>query len=573
MRICIVAEGCYPYVVGGVSSWVHNLIRAFPAHEFVVLAIVADRSLRGKFVYELPDNVVEVREVYLQDVDWSPRRRRRSRRELGKEDYEILKSLLLNRDVRWFSLFDLFRDDRISVNDVLMGEGFMDAAREVYEARRERIPYSDYLWTVRSIYLPLFLVLKTDIPKADLYHCVATGYAGVLGSMAKALYGCKLLVSEHGLYTREREEELIKATWVQQVYKDIWVEQFRKMSTLAYTYADKVTSLFAHSRDLQVEMGCPAEKTQVTPNGVDPARFEGLPGKRPEEEGLVNVGAVVRVTPIKDVKTLINAFYFAHMREGRLRLWIMGPVDEDPDYFEECQDLIEALGATDIEFTGRIDVTQWLGRMDMCVLTSLSEGQPLSILESFAAHKPVIATDVGNCRGLLYGEEGDDLGAAGVLTHIMDVQEISDAMVDLARDEELRARMGEVGHERMMRRYRYDQMVETYARIYRTFSDELGLSWPDDGPSGRDDSGPVRDVERDGGPASSPDGSEGGCSDHDRASDQVDSAKLNTKQEVYTSGMGNHEQCHKPVVKSDGDAQPGLDGRGGGSEAGDSWRA
>ena len=50
MRVCIVAEGCYPYVVGGVSSWIHSLIKLFPKTEFVILSIVANRSLRGKFV-------------------------------------------------------------------------------------------------------------------------------------------------------------------------------------------------------------------------------------------------------------------------------------------------------------------------------------------------------------------------------------------------------------------------------------------------------------------------------------------------------------------------------------------
>ena len=53
MRICIVAEGCYPYMVGGVSSWVHSMIRQFPDYEFIILAIVANRSFRGKFKYEL----------------------------------------------------------------------------------------------------------------------------------------------------------------------------------------------------------------------------------------------------------------------------------------------------------------------------------------------------------------------------------------------------------------------------------------------------------------------------------------------------------------------------------------
>ena len=71
----MVVEGCYPYVVGGVSSWVQSMIKSFPATEFVILAIIADRKLSGKFAYELPDNVVEVHELYLNDVDWGPKRK------------------------------------------------------------------------------------------------------------------------------------------------------------------------------------------------------------------------------------------------------------------------------------------------------------------------------------------------------------------------------------------------------------------------------------------------------------------------------------------------------------------
>lgn len=477
MRICIVAEGCYPYVVGGVSDWIHSLITSFPQYEFVLLAVVASREQRGRFVYELPDNLMEVREVYLQDEDWTSVSRRadrlsRRRRGLSAAEYAAVRSLMMGEDVRWHALFELFRDERLSVNDVLMGADFMNAAREVYEARDAGVPYADYLWTMRSIYLPLFLTLKTRVPRADVYHCVATGYSGVLGAMAKALLGCRLVVSEHGLYTREREEELIRADWVPQVYKGIWVEQFRKMSTLAYSYADLVTSLYAHARELQVELGCPPDKTLVTPNGVDPARFRGLSTTPPAgvaddlPADAVNVGAVLRVTPIKDVKTLINAFHFARLRDARLRLWVMGPTDEDPAYVAECSELVDALGVPGVTFTGRVDVTDYLGWMDLTILTSISEGQPLTIIESFAAGKPVIATDVGNCRGLLYGE-GDGLGQAGILTHIMDVQEIADAIVRLAHDPGLRARMGEVGHERFLSRYQLSQMRATYADIYR----------------------------------------------------------------------------------------------------------
>jgi glycosyltransferase involved in cell wall biosynthesis len=321
---------------------------------------------------------------------------------------------------------------------------------------------------MRSIYLPMFLVLKMNVPQADLYHCVATGYAGLLGAMATHRYGCKLLISEHGIYTREREEELIKATWVKNEYKNLWIAQFRKMSRVAYDRADLVTSLYEHARGLQMELGCPEEKTVVTPNGINIKRFENLPGKLPEDEGMVNIGAVLRVTPIKDVKTMIQAFAFAKQRVPNLKLWVMGPYEEDPDYAQECFDLVDAQHIRDVVFTGRINVSDYLGRMDFTILTSISEGQPLTILESYAAHLPVIATDVGNCRELIYGPN-DDFGTAGILTHIMNLEEVANAMVELALSPKMREQMGESGYRRVNNGYSIDDMKQKYREIYDGF--------------------------------------------------------------------------------------------------------
>ena len=472
MKICMVAEGCYPYVVGGVSSWIHSIIKAFPEHEFYVLAILANRSFRGKFAYELPENLTKVYEVYLEDFDWVSRKTDRKRRNhLNPEEYEAVLSLLINQNVKWDVLFNLFQESHFSLNEFLMGPEFMRAVRECYQINYPEAVFSDFLWTMRSIYLPLFLALKTEIPKADLYHCVATGYAGVLGSMAKERFGCGLLISEHGIYTREREEELIRAKWVAGIYKNVWIDQFKKMSRLAYAKADCVTSLYEHARKLQIELGCNEELTMVTPNGIDEKRFAGEHGERITEENMIHVGAVLRVTPIKDVKTLIRAYAFAKERVSNLKLWIMGPMDEDEQYAAECFELVEAMGVQDCVFTGRVNVTDYLWQMDMTILTSISEGQPLTILESYAAHKPVIATDVGNCRGLIFGED-DGIGQSGILTHVMNVEEITAAMVELASDEKKRLEYGENGYQRMMKRYKLSDMQGTYRNIYNYFAEQ-----------------------------------------------------------------------------------------------------
>lgn len=475
----MIVEGCYPYVVGGVSSWVHKFIQSFPNEEFVLQTIVSDRNPERKILYELPENVTEIHELYLQDDDWQ--KSRLSKSKLNKREYDALRSLVMNRDVKWEELFHLFQNKRLSLNKLLMGEDFLHIIREYYDEQYSQLAFSDFLWTMRSLYLPLFFTLKMEIPKADLYHSVATGYAGVLGSMGKTIHGGRLLISEHGIYTREREEELLRAEWVQGVFKKTWIEQFRKMSALAYDKADLVTGLYPHARELQIELGCPPEKTLVTPNGISVKAFENLPGKTEEDEGRINIGAVLRVTPIKDVKTLIQAFSFAKEKDKRLKLWIMGPWEDDKEYAEECFEQADTLGLSeDIVFTGMINVKDYLGRMDMTILTSISEGQPLTILESFAARKPVIATDVGNCAGLIRGEN-DDFGDAGKVVHIMNVEEIADAMVNMAGDEEVRTRMGEAGYKRVNAGYSADMMSDKYYNIYKDFARDMNLPWDEEG--------------------------------------------------------------------------------------------
>ena len=65
MKICLILEGSYPYVHGGVSTWMHQYITEMKEHEFVLWVVGATHEQKGKFVYELPENVVEVHEVFL----------------------------------------------------------------------------------------------------------------------------------------------------------------------------------------------------------------------------------------------------------------------------------------------------------------------------------------------------------------------------------------------------------------------------------------------------------------------------------------------------------------------------
>ena len=90
MRICLVLEGSYPYVHGGVSTWMHQYITEMKEHEFIVWVIGANEEKKGQFVYEFPPNVVEVREVFLDSLAGSEVGNKESG-ELTDAEYEALK--------------------------------------------------------------------------------------------------------------------------------------------------------------------------------------------------------------------------------------------------------------------------------------------------------------------------------------------------------------------------------------------------------------------------------------------------------------------------------------------------
>lgn len=467
MKVCVIVEGAYPYLTGGVSNWLQRMMLEYDDIEFIIQTIIVDRNQERKIRYEIPKTVSEIREIYLFDDDYI---KGNEKIRLTDSEYNGFESLFYGKDIDWKTIFTFFKDKKVSLDGMLKSKDFLELTKTYYEDKYSDIVFTDFLWSMRSMYQPLFTILKSPLVKADIYHSLSTGYSGVLGSMAKFSENKPFLLSEHGIYTREREEELIKASWVRGVYKDLWINQFYKLSSCSYKFADKVTSLFSEASDIQVELGCDRKKISVIGNGVDIEHFENLPQKDSKDK-YINMGAILRVTPIKDVKTMINSFYLAKQKEPKLKLWIIGPLDENIEYVRECEELIEELDVKDVIFTGTVDVRDYIGKMDFMVLSSLSEGQPLVILEGFAAKKPFVTTNVGDCRSLIYGEE-DGLGDAGILVPLMNTEKMSEAMVKLASDETLREDMGYSGYRRASKFYKNSEIYSKYRELYKNLVGE-----------------------------------------------------------------------------------------------------
>jgi polysaccharide biosynthesis protein PelF len=320
-----------------------------------------------------------------------------------------------------------------------------------------------------------------------MYHSVSTGYAGLLGAFAARRRHTPYLITEHGIYTKERIAEISQASWIYDppsryfdvgegmgAFKQLWINLFVFLGRVSYAGAHRIVSLFEGNTHLQIEFGAEARRLEVIPNGIDPAKFDAALAARHARlaAGLgaeIVIGFIGRVVPIKDVKTLIRAARTVVAREPRAVFHLIGPTEEDPEYFAECREMVALMGLeAKVLFLGPKNVREILGALDVCVLTSLSEGLPLIILEAFAAGVPCVATDVGACRELIFGRTPEDkaIGRAGLLTKICSPLDTADALLRVIASAENLIALGRAGRIRAERHYRQAEIMGKYRRFY-----------------------------------------------------------------------------------------------------------
>jgi glycosyltransferase involved in cell wall biosynthesis len=516
--VCLLVEGTYPFVSGGVSSWVHDIILGHPELRFAVLNVGSHPAAYGEPRYQLPDNVVGLHRVFCQEtarppLDGAARadlreqiRDLRTTVDTRAEPSRVLSGLRRmhldgagDSEAQQSILDDLATND-LALDELLYGRASFDLLTQLSDRAAADAPFLDLFWHFRAIHVPMLRLLAAPVVPAACYHAIATGYAGLLAAVWSRRTQRPLALTEHGIYAREREMELARADWIRDAaetddggfglrtatwaphvspLRKIWSGFFRALSRLAYAQAGRIVTLSDVNRVKQIADGAPSAKIEIVPNGVDlpddaPALEAPIDDEAPGG-GLIElrppplrVGFVGRVVPIKDLITFIRACDLA-LHSVDLEVRVIGPMDEDAAYATRCRDLVARLGRADqIAFVGPMPPAAIYGALDVVVLTSFSEGQPLVILEAYARGVPVIASDVGACREMVEGREAADreIGPSGFVTRVATPKETAAALVRLARDPKLRRRMGEAGQRRVAAYYQRRGMLASYRALY-----------------------------------------------------------------------------------------------------------
>ena len=201
----------------------------------------------------------------------------------------------------------------------------------------------------------------------------------------------------------------------------------------------------------------PARKIVRIYNGA--ASLQRIPTERcPPKTGftLLYVG---RLAPIKNHDLLLQAFHAALSAEPGLQLWMVG----DGSQRRALENLAAHLGiAAHVTFWGQqIDVAPYFSAADVFIMSSKSEGLPISILQAFSLGLPAIVTDTGGMAEVVR------FARAGIVVPLAGPSEMAEAIVRIARDKSERQELS-VNAERAFRsHFTLQQMVDRYMSLYQ----------------------------------------------------------------------------------------------------------
>lgn len=292
-------------------------------------------------------------------------------------------------------------------------------------------------WRDLAGFVELFRLLRRERP--DILHA-SSSKAGVLGRLAAFVAGVPIRIfSVHGWAFAGRSG---LASWP---YR--WADRLvRPLTTVTVCVSE-------HERTLGIRAGtCSARRTVVIRNAVD---LDGIP-RAGHERARPLVVSVGRLRAPKDFLTLARAL--AALPAGSFEALIVGDGPDRPALESE----LRRLGLEDrVRLAGeRDDVPDLLASADVFVLSSVSEGLPVSVLEAMAAELPVVASRVGGVPELVAD------GETGFLVPPRDPQALAAALERLVDDGELRRRLGAVGRVRAETRFGLNAFRRAHLELY-----------------------------------------------------------------------------------------------------------
>jgi len=416
-----------------VSTWCDTLIRNLPSHSFVIASITGQPESIS--AYQLPPNVrvidiplwgtLGVAEIR-RDLRWTDRQRMRQHagrlenRNYFRQLFATLVEDLLAPQVRTARLSSVLRGlaqlFTTSDYDTLMrhqvtwntfchkvqqalGTWPGDRADEIdgiVPARPSLRDLSDALQMLTRWLIPI----AVPLPTCSIVHSTSAGLASLPAIIARVQQGTPFLLTEHGVYLRERLLFWSNAD-VTPFIKWFTMRVTRRIVELSLATADIVAPVSGWNARWEEYLGASRSRIKPILNGVNTTRFTPQPMPPWERPTMVWVG---RIDPIKDLFTLIDAAAGVRTELPSAQVLLYGKAPAGNEAYERaCRSRIASLNLEQtVLFKGfSPSPEEAFAQGHMSVLSSISEGMPFSVIEAMLCGRPVVGTAVGGVPEIL----------------------------------------------------------------------------------------------------------------------------------------------------------------------------
>jgi glycosyltransferase involved in cell wall biosynthesis len=459
MDVALINEGTYPYVSGGVSTWCDKLVRGLPEHRFHLVTLVASGDEHQG--WKLPANAVSLRPVPLWGPVPKPRRARPQPRVMqaagavitgavsgSSVDFESgLKELALLATEVDLPLALRACDLESHLLDVWRHDAWLDSGRLTM---RDAITATILL--ERSL-LPLAVGLDF---RPDLCHAVSNGLPTMVALAEKWRHGTPLVMSEHGVYLRERYLAFRELNYPQSV-RHVVLGFLRRLTQAGYRNADFVVPVAQFNVRWAERLGADPRSILPIYNGVEPDSYPEIT----TEPSVPTISWVGRVDPLKDLETLISAYAIVRSKLPDAVLRLFGPTPAGNELYEaRCLALADQLGVRDgIRLEGPVASSRIAAEAGhLVVLSSISEGMPYTVIEAMMCGRATVSTDVGGTA--------DAVADAGIVVPPLDPEAFAAACLELLTDDRRRHELGHAARRRALSTFTLERSIESYRMLY-----------------------------------------------------------------------------------------------------------
>ena len=199
---------------------------------------------------------------------------------------------------------------------------------------------------------------------------------------------------------------------------------------------------------------------EIIPNGIDYKHFSADVAPLPQyQDGKLNILFVGRLEKRKGLRYLLEAYSKLKWEMPNTRLIVVGPGNPDKESYR----ILSSHGLRDVEFAGRVsydELPRYYATADIfCSPATGGESFGIVLLEAMSAGKPVVASDIEGFRGIMTD------GEQGLLVPKKDTGALANALGRLARDPELRSKLGGQG-SRSAEDYRWEVVAGRVEEYY-----------------------------------------------------------------------------------------------------------